>query len=128
LLSQLRHNVLILGTNHASLVTCLSNHKNHYVGTKRAVSMKSQGSKSTYWGQILSLVLRYASIGSQIDVYLLHDGKNIRQPVATISKSACSMYSPPGCTLPPLNGVPMPCHVEVPIGKVFIKEELVGNW
>ena len=128
MLANLDKNALFIGRNNCYLVNCLPTHKNYAVGTSRTLPTKSSGFGNYTFELIRSHVLRYASRGSQIDVFLLDVIDEPLKPVSLLLKSKESVYTPPGCTLYPRNGIKLPRHVMIPVSKEHLRPELIGNW
>ena len=71
-LARAKKNILAVGKRHSWIINASTGHRYHFIGTRSVAGMTTRGQDIVEIDRLRNLVLRYASIGANIDVYWLH--------------------------------------------------------
>ena len=108
-------NILAVGSKNSWLINARTSHKRHFIGTKHSIGLSSPTSGPNLFSKLDNLALRYAALGSKVNVYLLHAKNSSIQHVGSINKTRNALFQPPGCSLPLKNGIKVPIFLRSPI-------------
>ena len=90
--SKIEHNLLVIGRTRVQIINASTCHPDHFIGTHRAIHLKPTLRDSTKWTKLHDFILRFATPGSLIHVFLLRDSKKQATNIGCLSKSVNSVY------------------------------------
>ena len=67
-----KENILAVGSKNSWLINARTSHKRHFVGTRHSIGLSSPTAGSKLFSRLDNLVLRYAALGSKVNVYWLY--------------------------------------------------------
>ena len=70
-------NLMVIGKKHSWMINARTSHKRHYIGTKQAIGLALRTVKTQLWERLETFAMRYASPGSTITVYCLHQEDSV---------------------------------------------------
>lgn len=93
------------------LINCATCASGYFVGTHREIELKMTSENKDKWSRLRQLVLKFATPGATINIFLLGRRINNNQPIAKVSKLLDSKFQLPDCTQEPKNGITLPPKV-----------------
>lgn len=113
--SQIKKNILILGSFNSWIINCVTSHSGHSVGSECSLGLKARGTGDAFFSRLRQFINRFANPNSSIQVFVLVRGKVPQDPICAVRKRTAKFFQLPCCTLPMLNGITTPFAVVQPI-------------
>ena len=67
-----KENILAVGSKNSWLINARTSHTRHFIGTRHSIGLSSPTAGSKLFSRLDNLVLRYAALGSKVNVYWLY--------------------------------------------------------
>ena len=127
-LGNVSYNCLAIGEQSSWLILAKTCHRGHFLGTERRINLKAPGQKQFKMSRIKELILRFATPGAVIDVFVLHPKATYQVPDAVVMKDKAAQYQPPGCSMADKNGISTPFSVKVPLEQGDLDAQVLSYW
>lgn len=85
-------NLLAIGRQNLWLITTKTSHKQQFIGSQLAVGLTKRLNNKTSWSRIQTFAMRYACLGSSVNVYYIAEGSDRMRPAAVFNKVRVALY------------------------------------
>ena len=121
-------NILAIGKKECWLINARTPHNRHFVGTQCGVSVFERPTEIQRWERLQQFVAKYASAGSTIRVFWLHQQRVKLSQTAEFKKDRRACASLPGCTLPFLNNLYLATFIHGPCSAAEATYFRMSGW
>ena len=121
-------NVLAIGKKECWIVNARTPHKRHFVGTRCATTLYEGFLELRKWDRLEEFLAKFASAGARINVYWLHQNRDILAKSGMLVKKANARVSLPGCSQAFLNGISLTPFIKGPVDLQEAKATRFSTW
>lgn len=119
---------MLIGKENSWIVNARTSHKQHFVGTRQVVGLKTAARDRDSWKRLKTFALRYAAPGATLKIFCLHPTDGVPKLVSDTEKSAFMPYQPPGCYKEAINGIKLHPRIQIPIESTKLDSNELSDW